>query len=103
MKYVFHPAALTEYSEAVEFYSQRRVELAQAFINAVEEAIFRIVDSPNRWAFVEEDIRRCLTRKFPYGILYTVEEDYILIVAVMHCSREPGYWKKRVTQKPSNG
>jgi len=102
MKYVFHPAALTKYSEAVEFYSQRRVELAQAFINAVEEAIFRIVDSPTRWAFVEEDIRRCLTRQFPYGILYTVEEDYILIVAVMHCSREPGYWKKRVTQKPSD-
>jgi len=75
----------------------------QAFINAVEETIFRIVDSPTRWAFVEEDIRRCLTRKFPYGILYTVEEDYILIVAVMHCSREPGYWKKRVTQKPSDG
>ena len=75
----------------------------QAFINAVEETIFRIVDSPNRWAFVEEDIRRCLTRKFPYGILYTVEEDCILIVAVMHCSREPGYWKKRVTQKLSDG
>ncbi|MEQ9482954.1 MAG: type II toxin-antitoxin system RelE/ParE family toxin [Coleofasciculus sp. F4-SAH-05] len=75
----------------------------QAFINAVEETIFRIVDSPTRWAFVEEDIRRCLTRKFPYGILYTVEENYILIVAVMHCSREPGYWKKRVTHKPSDG
>jgi deoxyribonuclease V len=36
---------------------------------------------------------RCLTRKFPYGILYTVEEDNILILGVMHCSREPGYWK----------
>ncbi len=43
MKYTFHPAALTEYSEAVEFYAKLRVELAQAFINAVEDAIFRIV------------------------------------------------------------
>ncbi len=75
----------------------------QAFINAVEDAIFRIVESPNRWAVVDEDIRRCLTRKFPYGILYTIEDDYILIVAVMHCSREPGYWKARVAQKPSDG
>jgi toxin ParE1/3/4 len=33
--------------------------------------------------------------KFPYGILYTIEPDYILILAVMHCSRKPGYWKSR--------
>lgn len=103
MKYVFHPAALTEYSAAVEFYAKRRVELAQAFINAVEEAIFRIVESPTRCGVIEQDIRRCLTHKFPYGILYTIEVDYILIVAVMHCSREPGYWKERVTEKRSDG
>ena len=103
MKFVFHPAALTEYGEAVEFYAERRVALAQAFINAVEDAIFRIVESPDRWTVVDEDIRRCLTRKFPYGILYTIEEDYILILAVMHCSREPGYWKERVREKPSDG
>ncbi|MBD1942344.1 type II toxin-antitoxin system RelE/ParE family toxin [Coleofasciculus sp. FACHB-712] len=100
MKYVFHPAALTEYGEAVQFYAQSRVELAQAFINAVEDAIFRIIESPTRWRIIDEDIRRCLTRKFPYGILYTIEQDFILIVAVMHCSREPGYWKDRVIQKP---
>ncbi|MEH1791988.1 MULTISPECIES: type II toxin-antitoxin system RelE/ParE family toxin [unclassified Nostoc] len=101
MKYVFHPTALSEYGEAVNFYAERRVELAQAFINAIEDTIFRIIQSPNRWAIVEENIRRCLTRKFPYGILYTIEEDYILILAVMHCSREPGYWKERVQEKPS--
>jgi hypothetical protein len=49
MQYVFHPAALTEYGETVEFYAERRVELAQAFINAVEEAIFRIVESRLVW------------------------------------------------------
>ncbi|WP_143854013.1 type II toxin-antitoxin system RelE/ParE family toxin [Nostoc sp. 'Peltigera membranacea cyanobiont' 210A] len=59
--------------------------------------------SPTRWAVVDEDIRRCLTRKFPYGILYTIEEDRVLILAVMHCSREPGYWKERLTEKPSDG
>ncbi|MCY7381192.1 MAG: type II toxin-antitoxin system RelE/ParE family toxin [Microcoleus sp. CAN_BIN18] len=100
MRYVFHPAALTEYAATVQFYTERRVELAQAFINAVEDAIFRLVESPTRWPIVDEDIRRCLTRKFPYGILYTIEEDFILIVAVMHCNREPGYWKERVTEQP---
>jgi toxin ParE1/3/4 len=95
MKYVFHPEALTEYAEAVQYYTERRAEVAQAFIDAVEDAIYRIRESPTRWRAIDEDIRRCLTRKFPYGILYTIEQDYILILAVMHCSREPGYWKSR--------
>ena len=100
MKYVFHPDALTEYAAAVQYYTERRVELAQAFINAVEDAINRIRELPTRWQIIDEDVRRCLTRKFPYGILYTIEQDYILMLAIMHCSREPGYWKGRIVQKP---
>jgi toxin ParE1/3/4 len=95
MKYIFHPEALTEYSEAVQYYKQQRTELAQAFINAIEDAVYRIRESPTRWAVINEDIRRCVTKKFPYAILYTIEKDYILFLAVMHCSRKPGYWKDR--------
>lgn len=95
MKYVFHPEALAEYAEAVQYYTKQRVDVAQAFINAVEDAVYRIRESPTRWTVIDEDVRRCLTRKFPYGILYTLEPDYILVLAVMHCSREPGYWKNR--------
>jgi toxin ParE1/3/4 len=99
MKYVFHPQALKEYAEAVEYYAQNRVELAQAFIDAVENAIFPIVESPNRWGIIDNDIRRCLTRKFPYGILYTIEDDYIFILAVMHCNRNPESWQNRIENK----
>ncbi|MBD2577092.1 type II toxin-antitoxin system RelE/ParE family toxin [Oscillatoria sp. FACHB-1406] len=95
MRYVFHTEALTEYAEAVQYYLEQRVELAQAFINAIEDAVYRIRESPTRYIAIDEDIRRCMTRKFPYGILYTIEQDYILILAVMHCSRKPGYWKSR--------
>ena len=95
MKYVFHPEALSEYAEAVEYYTKQRTEVAQAFINAIEDAVYRIREDPTRYAAMDEDIRRCMARKFPYGILYTIERDYILILAVMHCSREPGYWKSR--------
>ena len=91
MKYIFHPAALIEYSEAVQYYTQNRIALAQAFIDAVENTIYRIRESPTTWQIIDEDVRRCMTRKFPYGILYTVEEDEILILAIMHCSREPNY------------
>ncbi|MCL1465490.1 type II toxin-antitoxin system RelE/ParE family toxin [Argonema galeatum] len=95
MKYVFHPEALAEYAEAVQYYAEQRSEVAQMFINAIEDAVYGIRESPTRWAIVDEDVWRCLTRKFPYSILYTSEQDYILILAVTHCSREPGYWKSR--------
>ncbi len=95
MKYVFHPEALTEYAEAVQYYTEQRVEVAQAFIDTIEDAVYRIRASPTRYIVIDEDVRRCMTRKFPYGLLYTIEQDYILILAVMHCSREPGYWKSR--------
>ncbi|MBW4439990.1 MAG: type II toxin-antitoxin system RelE/ParE family toxin [Plectolyngbya sp. WJT66-NPBG17] len=95
MKYVFHPEALTKYAEATQYYVQQRPELAQAFIDAVENAVYRVRESPTRWSAIDEDVRRCLTHKFPYGILYTIEQDHILILAVMHCSREPESWKYR--------
>lgn len=95
MKYAFHPEALAEYAEAVRYYAEQRAEVAQAFINAVEDTIYQIRESPTRWGVIDEDVRRCLTRKFPYGVLYTIEQDYLLILAIMHCSREPEYWKSR--------
>ena len=96
MKYEFHPEALSEYQEAACFYAARQPGLEIRFIAAIEETIARVLENPERWRVLEEDIRRCLTRVFPYALLYTIESDYVLIVAVMHCSREPGYWKHRV-------
>lgn len=55
-----------------------------------------IVENPEQWKPLDKDVRRYLTRVFPYAILYTIEPDYILITAVMHCHREPGYWKHRI-------
>ena len=96
MSYRFHPEALAEYQDAAQYYVERDPALAGRFIVAVEDAIRRIVEAPQRWQVLDEDVRRCLTRVFPYGVLFTVETDFILIVAVMHTSREPGYWKQRV-------
>lgn len=95
MRHEFHPDALDEYKVAAHYYSVCQTGLEQRFIAAVEHAIQQIVESPERWRIVDEDIRRCLTKVFPYAILYTVEADRILIIAVMHCHREPEYWRKR--------
>ena len=97
MKYQFHPEARLEYLAAVAFYEAARPGVGAAFTVEVEAVISLICQAPNRWRKFEQDVRRCLTkRRFPYAILYTIEHDYILIIAVMHCSREPGYWKDRI-------
>jgi len=97
MRWDFHPEALDEYESAASYYAERDPELQRRFIESIENSIERILEAPARWRVIDEDVRRCLAQVFPYGILYTIEADFILIVAVMHFSREPGYWKQRIT------
>ncbi len=96
MRFEFHPEALDEYHEAAHYYARQQPGLDLRFIVSVEEAIELILENPFRWRTFDEDVRRCLTRVFPYAILYTIEPDYVLIVAVAHCGREPEYWKHRI-------
>lgn len=90
MRHEFHPEAVAEYRAAALYYSKRDPAVGRQFVGAVEDALDRICNAPRRWRVLDEDVRRCLTRVFPYGVLYTVERDYVLIVAVTHCSRQPG-------------
>jgi toxin ParE1/3/4 len=93
MKYEFHPAALQEYAEAVEFFAQQ--DKQQDFIDTIESAIFQIIGAPERWPIFEGHIRRYLTLKFSYAILYRVYPDRIVIAAIMSCRRDPNYWQDR--------
>jgi toxin ParE1/3/4 len=94
MKYEFHPAALQEYAEAVQFFAQQ--DKHQDFIDTIENAIFKIIDAPERWQIAEGQIRRYLTRRFSYVILYRVYTDRIVIAAIVSCNRDPNYWKDRL-------
>lgn len=97
MNWDFHPEALDEYEAAAAYYAERDPDLQLRFIEAIEDAIARILDSPTRWRVIDEDVRRYVAHVFPYGILYTLDSNFVLIVAVMHFSREPGYWKDRIS------
>lgn len=95
MKVRFNPEALDEYEDSALYYLKINTRLAERFVEEVEATVRRMRRHPLAYAAVEEDIRRCLVKKFPFGIYYTIEADYLLIVAVMHLSRMPGYWKER--------
>jgi toxin ParE1/3/4 len=97
MRIEFHPEALAEYEEAATYYAAAEEGLAERFVLTIESALRDVSTSPLRWRIFEDDVRRYLTRVFPYAILYTVEAQFLLVVAVMHCHREPGYWKHRAS------
>ena len=57
MRYEFHPDALMEYEEAARYYAGCQEGLELRFMAAVEHAVQQIIEAPERWRILEEDIR----------------------------------------------
>jgi len=87
-----HPQALAEAEAAAEWYANRSQAASIAFALEVERAIGLIAESPERWPTHSAGTRRYLLRRFPFHVVYRVETSRILVVAVAHGSRRPGYW-----------
>lgn len=99
MNYRFHPGALQEYAEATHYYAEMPSSLAAGFVTRIESGINQILITPQAWQPIAEDVRRCLVKRFPFGIYYTIEDDNaVLLLAIMHLSRKPGYWQARTSK-----
>ena len=100
--YGFHPEAAEEYLAATRYYLEHASPLiAAAFVAEIEASIQILLDAPTRWAVIEDpEIRRYLLSRFPYSIYYRWETTVarIMIYAVMHTSRRPGYWRERLNE-----
>lgn len=95
MKYAFHPEAEAEFLDAIGYYEECEPGLGYDFAIEVHSTIETILSLPRAWTILDDDIRRCQTKRFPYGIVYSQDKDIIYILAVMHLHRDPGYWKDR--------
>jgi len=88
--------ALEEAEAAVRWYAERSVSAAAAFSEEIDAAESAIVEFPDAWPPFDHGTRRYLLRRYPFSIIYRVESRRILIVAVAHGQRRPGYWKSRL-------
>jgi plasmid stabilization system protein ParE len=95
MKVEFHPEAEEELVRAVDWYEDVEPGLGQDFALEVHAAVRAIASFPTAWPVLDGDIRRCLTNRFPYGLLFSTEKSKVLVLAVMHLHRKPDYWKDR--------
>lgn len=91
----FHPAAEEELIKAATYYELQQADLGKRFLSTVQDSIQRIQINPTLYPLVHLDVRRCLTRTFPFGILFRIRPQQIEIMAVMHQHRHPDYWKNR--------
>ena len=95
MRVYFHPDARAELDHAVDYYDGCRVGLGLEFAEEVYAAVTRIVRHPQAWSPLSKNTRQCLLHRFPYGVVYRIATDSVLIIAVADLRRRPGYWKGR--------
>lgn len=95
-RYRFTSSALTELTQAILYYEQRENGLGTAFLDEIEAAISRILQNPAAWHQLSPRTRRCRTHRFPFGLLYQIRNDEILITSVMDLRRDPARWKDLV-------
>ena len=96
MKLSFLEPAQAEIDEAIDYYNERQTGLGDELSALVDEAIGRILRHPSRAPRLSANVRRLRVGRFPYGILYQVRSEEILIVAFMHLRRDPLYWQSRL-------
>ena len=91
----FHSEARNEFFEAADYDEEQVVGLGDDFIDEVEKVLDVIEQQPASGTKITKTERRFLVSRFPYGIIYSIEEDQIIVLAVMNLRRKPGYWKLR--------
>ena len=93
---IISPEAETDISEAKSWYENQRSGLGDEFVGCVDEAFEQIRQWPNLSPKVFLDLRRKVVRRFPYLVIFRIDDDQITVVAVYHGKRDPRGWQGRV-------
>lgn len=78
--------------DAIAFYEIELAGLGLRFKEEIKSSIFRIKEHPEAWSIERSEVRKALLHRFPYKILYAIEKDKIIILAIAHQHRKPNYW-----------
>jgi toxin ParE1/3/4 len=94
----FLPAAQGEYRAALAWYASKSLDAATDFASAIGSGLRGIRETPEAWPSWRgrRDVRARVMRRFPYTILYVIRDEGVVVVAVAHQHRAPGYWLTRL-------
>src|SRR4051812_36958416 len=92
----FHPDAQREYQASIGWYQQRSAAAARRFVTEIDRVVATIAAQPDRYGWYDDQYREAGVRRYPFSVIYRVEPSGdVLVIAVAHASREPGYWQTR--------
>jgi len=94
----FTAPARHELLSEVAYYNDKEPGLGALFNAAIEEAVKRAVAFPLTGSPASKSTRRMFVKNFPFAVVYRVDAEGIVIFAVAHHSRRPGYWRERPTE-----
>lgn len=94
---LLHIAEL-ELNAAMRGYRDKGEDIGERFLVELRIASNRIVETPHAWHPLGNGLRRIRLNRFPYGLIYAVLDNEILIVAVHHHSRRPRRWRDRMSE-----
>ena len=97
MEVQFLEAAEHEFVEAINWYNSESEGLGFEFSAEVRRTLVRISDFPQAWTPLSARTRRCRMNRFPYGVIYQIRDETILVVAIMHLHRNSMSWRKRLS------
>lgn len=92
----FLAPAQRELDDAVAWYNEQVIGLGLEFLDELDRAVRRVLAFPLSYPEIEPGIRRCRLARFPYGLIYGVDDETVVIVAVAHLHRRPRYWIDRI-------
>lgn len=93
---LFLKLAQQEVSDAVAWYNSQSANLGLTFLDELDRTLRRIAAYPLSCPEIESNIRRGLLARFPYGIIYGIDTDSIVVIAIAHLHRQPKYWIARL-------
>ena len=96
MKVRLLAVARQELDDAVAWYDGQATGLGREFLVEIDRAVRRAAAFPLSCPKIEPSMRRCLLARFPYGLIFGVDGETLVVVAVAHLHREPRYWVDRL-------
>lgn len=93
---LLRPEAEAEVVEAWAWYEAQRAGLGDEFVACLEAVLSTAAQAPNAFPMSVGEVRRGLVRRFPYGVFYILDGEAIVVLAVAHARRRPGYWEGRI-------
>ncbi len=93
---IIRPEARTDLLDTFRWYQEQRSGLGFDFKLCVDEVFSKLQKHPSIYKKVYQNIRRAVTRRFPFSVFYIIENNNVIILAVLHARRDPEKWKNRI-------